>query len=81
MTQLANSTHAVDLEKGQMISNSSIDAPIFTYALSHLAQIVDGNFMPLIIFVIWLVCFVLYSRELITERNAARAAQAADVEA
>lgn len=74
MTELANSTKAVELSAGQLISNSSIDAPIFTYALSHLMQFLDGNFIPLLIFVVWLVCFVLYSRSLIKERNEARAA-------
>ncbi|MDO4900804.1 PTS galactitol transporter subunit IIC [Actinomyces sp.] len=76
MTDLANSTRAVELSAGQLISNSSIDAPIFTYALSHLMQLLDGNFIPLLIFVIWLVCFVLYSRSLIAERDRARAAAA-----
>ncbi|RAX24352.1 MULTISPECIES: PTS galactitol transporter subunit IIC [unclassified Actinomyces] len=76
MTELANSTKAVELSAGQMISNSSIDAPIFTYALSHLMQFLDGNFIPLLIFVVWLICFVLYSRSLIKERNEARAAAA-----
>ena len=80
MTDLANTTKAVELTEGQLISNSSIDAPIFTYALSHLLQVIDGNVIPLIIFVVWLVCFVLYSRELIQERNAARA-QAVAVDA
>lgn len=80
MTDLANTTKAVELTEGQLISNSSIDAPIFTYALSHLLQVIDGNVTPLIIFVVWLVCFVLYSRELIQERNAARA-QAVAVDA
>ncbi|NDR54756.1 PTS transporter subunit IIC [Actinomyces sp. 565] len=74
MTELANSTRAVELSAGQMISNSSIDAPIFTYALSHLMQVLDGNFIPLLIFVAWLVCFAAYSRSLIKERNEARAA-------
>lgn len=70
MTELANSTKAVQLEPGQLISNSSIDAPIFTYAWSHLLQISQGNIWPLVIFVVWMVCFVFYSRALIRERKA-----------
>ncbi|MDO4242912.1 MAG: hypothetical protein Q4C85_04005 [Actinomyces sp.] len=77
MTDLANSTKAVDLAEGQLISKSSIDAPIFTYALSHLLQIIDGNVVPLLIFVVWRACFVLYSRALIKERDEARAQAAA----
>ena len=53
-----------------MISNSSIDGPIITYALAHIAQIVDGNFIPIVIFAVWFVCFVFYSRSLIKEKKA-----------
>ncbi|WP_139738596.1 PTS galactitol transporter subunit IIC [Actinomyces wuliandei] len=77
MTELANTTRAVDLATGQSISNSSIDAPIFTYALSHLMQVVEGNWLPLGIFLAWLLCFVLYSRSLVRERDQARAGAAA----
>lgn len=73
MTELANSMHAVELTQGQLISNSSIDAPIFTYAISHFLMVKDGNFIPLIILIVWIVCFVLYSRELIHEKKAAQA--------
>ncbi|MDO5644741.1 MAG: PTS transporter subunit IIC [Dermabacter sp.] len=75
MTELANSTKAVKLESGQLISNSSIDAPIFTYGLSHLMQILEGNVVPLLVFMVWLVCFVFYSRSLIRERRQAMAEQ------
>lgn len=71
MTELANSTKAVELAPGQMISNSSIDAPIFTYAFSHVAKVIQGDFIPLIILLVWLVCFVLYSRSLIKEKKEA----------
>lgn len=69
MTELANSTRAIELAPGQMISNSSIDAPIFTYAFSHAAKVIQGDFIPLIILIAWLVCFVLYSRALIKEKK------------
>ncbi len=69
VTELANTTGAVALESGQMISNSSIDGPIITYALAHIAQIVDGNFIPIVIFAVWFVCFVFYSRSLIKEKK------------
>lgn len=69
MTELANSTRAVELASGQLISNSSIDAPIFTYALSHAAKVIQGDVLPLIILLVWAVCFVLYSRYLINEKK------------
>lgn len=69
MTDLANSTHAIDLKDGQLISNSSIDAPIFSYSFAAIPQIVQGNWIPLAIFVAWFVSFVLYSRALIAERR------------
>ena len=81
MTELANSTKAVDLAEGQMISNSSIDAPIFTYALSHLLKATQGSFLPLVVFAVWIVCFVLYSRELVTERRGALADRAPSAQA
>lgn len=74
MTKLANETKAVELTAGQMISNSSIDAPIFTYSFSHLAQIIHGNWIPLLIFAVWLVTFIWYSRDLVKERKADEAA-------
>lgn len=70
MTELANSTGAVSLQAGQIISNSSIDGPVFTYAISHMFKILDGNPVPLIIFVLWMAGFVMYYRELIAEAKA-----------
>ena len=52
-----------------MISCSSIDGPIQTYAFSHVMQIMDGNFIPLIILLVWVTCFVFYSRSLIKEKK------------
>ncbi|MFC0673731.1 PTS galactitol transporter subunit IIC [Brachybacterium hainanense] len=77
MTDLANATGAVDLEPGQLISNSSIDAPIFTYAISNFMRVTEGNWIPLAILLAWIACFVLYSRSLIAERDrdAAQATQ------
>lgn len=74
MTRLATETKAVPLEAGQMISNSSIDAPIFTYAFSHFLQALQGNFVPLIILVVWVACFVVYARALIKEKTLSLAA-------
>ena len=69
MTELANTTKAVELASGQMISNSSIDGPIFTYAFSHAVKALQGDFLPLVILVVWIVCFVLYSRSLVQEKK------------
>ncbi len=69
MTELANSTGAVDLAAGAIISNSGMDAPVFTYAISHLFKIVDGEVLPLIIFILWLCGFTLYYRELMREKR------------
>ncbi len=81
MTQLANTTHAVDLKSGQLISNSSIDGPIFTYAFSHFMQVVNGNWLPPGVLVVWVVCFVFYARSLIRERKEALAEADLDVAA
>ncbi len=77
MTQLANTTQAVALNPGQLISNSSIDGPIFTYAFSHFMKITDGNWIALAALVLWVVTFVFYSRSLIKEKRDDMAALAA----
>lgn len=69
MTELANSTKAIELASGQMISNSGMDAPIFTYAISHAAKVIQGDFLPLVILLVWTGCFVLYSGHLIKEKK------------
>lgn len=78
MTDLANTTQAVDLEPGQLISNSSIDAPIFTYSFSNLLDVTNGNWIPLAIFALWFACFVLYSRALVREREEAESPRGVD---
>jgi len=70
MTELANSTGAVSLAAGQIISNSAIDGPVFTYAVSHVFKILEGNPIPLIILVLWLAGYVMYYRELANEAKA-----------
>lgn len=70
MTDLANTTGAVSLAAGQLISNSSIDGPVATYALSHVFLLLKGNFIPLIVLILWLLGFTMYYRELIAESKA-----------
>lgn len=67
MTDLARTTGAVSLKAGEMISNSCIDGPIQTYAFSHVFKILDGEFIPLVILIVWVVCFVFYYRSLTKE--------------
>ena len=71
ITDLANATGAVALQAGEMISNSSIDAPVFTYAISQVFDIINGNWIPLV--VLWGVCYVFYYRELKKENQQAEA--------
>lgn len=68
---------AVALNPGQLISNSSIDGPIFTYAFSHFMKITEGNWIALAALVFWVVTFVFYSRSLIKEKRDDMAALAA----
>ncbi len=67
ITDLANSTGAVQLEAGQLISNSSIDGPVFTYAASQFLDCMNGNFVPLIILVIWVAGFCLFYHDVKNE--------------
>lgn len=67
VTDLANATGAVPLEAGQLISNSCIDGPIFTYAFSQVFDIINGNFVPVVVLVAWIICFVFYYKMLSKE--------------
>lgn len=69
ITELGQATKAIAIPAGQLISNSSIDAPVFTYAFSFLFKLLEGNFIPLI-FAIWWGCgYFFYSRELRRESS------------
>ncbi|WP_333013097.1 PTS galactitol transporter subunit IIC [Kluyvera sichuanensis] len=69
ITDLGLATKAITIPAGQLISNSSIDAPVFTYAFSFLFKFLEGNFIPLV-FALWWGCgYFFYSRELRRESN------------
>lgn len=70
ITDLGLSTKAIDIPAGQLISNSCIDAPIFTYAFSFLSQLMQGYFIPLLFAVYWCVGYCFYARELRQETKA-----------
>ncbi|ROC60477.1 PTS galactitol transporter subunit IIC [Klebsiella quasipneumoniae] len=67
ITELGLATKAIDIPVGKLISNSSIDAPVFTYAFSHLFMFLQGNFIPLAMAAAWGLGFYFYSRELKSE--------------
>lgn len=67
ISDLARTTGAVTLAAGELISNSSIDGPVFTYAISQVFDLVNGNWLPLIILIVWLAGFGMYYRELTHE--------------
>ena len=55
ITKLAVTTNAVQLGANQMISNSSIDGPWFTYAISQFLDFLNGNWVSLIMLVVWVL--------------------------
>jgi len=67
ITDLAVSTGAIELAAGQIISSSAIDGPVFTYAISHFFKLIEGDFFPLIIFILWALGFMMYYRDLIKD--------------
>ena len=72
ITDLGLATKAITIPAGQLISNSSIDAPVFTYAFSFLFKFLEGNFIPLV-FALWWGCgYFFYSRELRRESSLAQ---------
>ena len=81
MTELAIATGSIDLQAGELISNSLINGPVFTYSISHLFMFLKGNFMPLIIFAVWLAGFILYYRDLMREAREDAALEAGNAKA
>ena len=81
MTELAIATGSIDLQAGELISNSLINGPVFTYSISHLFMFLKGNFMPLIIFAVWLAGFILYYRALMRDAREDTALEAGNAKA
>lgn len=81
MTELAIATGSIDLQAGELISNSLINGPVFTYSISHLFMFLKGNFVPLIIFAVWLAGFILYYRDLMREAREDAALEAENAKA
>ena len=79
VTELANSTGAVALEAGQMISNSSIDGPVWTYAAATFLDFLNGNYMGLVVLIVWIAGFTYTQIDMKKER-AARVAAASEAE-
>lgn len=67
-----NTTGAVALN-GEMISNSSIDGPVFTYAISQVFDVINGNWIPIIVLFVWVTCYAFYYRALSKENKLAEA--------
>ncbi len=64
---------AVALKAGEMISNSSIDGPVFTYAISQVFDVINGNWIPIIVLFVWVTCYAFYYRALSKENKLAEA--------
>ncbi|WAA09089.1 PTS galactitol transporter subunit IIC [Fervidibacillus albus] len=60
ITQLALDTKALELSAGQMISWSTIEYPSFRYIFAHAANIINGEFIGIILAVLWLGLFAWY---------------------
>lgn len=64
ITELGVSTKAITIPSGSMISNSSIDGPVFTYAFSFLFTFLQGKVVPLCFAIFWLSGYYFYAKEL-----------------
>ena len=69
ITDLGLATKAINIPTNQLISNSCIDAPIFTYAFSFIWQCLQGYFLPLFLAIYWCVGYFFYARELRKESH------------
>lgn len=77
VSDLAHSTGAVELAEGALISCSSIDGPVQTYAFATFLDFMNGNFLPLGVLVIWLAGYFYTYHDLKKEAAARKAAAAA----
>ena len=72
ITELGLATKAITIPAGQLISNSSIDAAVYTYAFSFLFKFLEGDLIPLLFAVWWACGYFFYSRELRRESSLAQ---------
>ena len=80
VSDLAHSTGAVELAEGALISCSSIDGPVQTYAFATFLDFMNGNFLPLGVLVIWLAGYFYTYHDLKKEAAARKEAAAAQLE-
>lgn len=80
VSDLAHSTGAVELAEGALISCSSIDGPVQTYAFATFLDFLNGNFLPLGVLAIWLAGYLYTYHDLKKESAARKAAAAAELE-
>lgn len=80
ITELGLATKAITLPEGQLISNSAIDGPVFTWAFSFFFRFVEGHFIPLLFALYWVCGYVFYARELRREQHQAVAVQEAQAQ-
>ncbi|WP_392565411.1 PTS transporter subunit IIC [Utexia brackfieldae] len=81
ITELGLATKAIHIPPEQLISNSSIDAPVFTYAFSFLIEFMQGYFIPLLLAIYWSVGYYFYAKELRAEAKQCLAESAQDAPA
>ena len=80
VSDLAHSTGAVELAEGALISCSSIDGPVQTYAFATFLDFLNGNFLPLGVLVIWIAGYFYTYHDLRKQSKARKAEAAAELE-
>ena len=64
ITELATKVGTIDIPAGQMITWSGLEAPLFRYIFVKGAEIVNGNFVGIILVAVWLVLWRYYVKEM-----------------
>lgn len=64
ITELATKVGTIDIPAGQMITWSGLEAPLFRYIFVKGAEIVNGNFVGIILVAAWLVLWGYYVKEM-----------------
>ncbi|MDQ0150133.1 PTS galactitol transporter subunit IIC [Eubacterium multiforme] len=68
-TELAKQVGTINVPAGQLLSWFGIEAPTFRWSLAEAMNVINGKFIGLLFFGLWILCFVYYAKYM-KKRNA-----------
>lgn len=64
ITELATKVGTIDIPVGQMITWSGLEAPLFRYIFIKATEVINGNFIGIILVAVWLILWRYYVKEM-----------------